>query len=108
MAILYEKINHHDEARQHYDIALGISPDDIGIENNYGKFLCDRRQFDRGLALLTTASSNLLNDRQWMALTNAARCHLGMGQRPQAIVLLKQALDMNPGNIPQPCWKCRK
>jgi type IV pilus assembly protein PilF len=95
MAFLYEKINHFDDARQHYEAALGLSPDDIGIQNNYGKFLCDRRQFDRGLALLTQASSNLLNDRQWMALTNAARCHLGMGQRPQAVADLKQALDMN-------------
>jgi type IV pilus assembly protein PilF len=95
LAFLYEKINHFDQARQHYEAALGLSPDDIGIQNNYGKFLCDRRQFDRGLALLTSASSNMLNDRQWMALTNAARCHLGMGQRPQAIVLLKQALGLN-------------
>jgi type IV pilus assembly protein PilF len=95
LAFLYEKINHFDESRQHYEAALGLSPDDIGIQNNFGKFLCDRRQFDRGLALLTQASSNLLNDRQWMALTNAARCHLGMGQRPEAITLLKQALDLN-------------
>jgi type IV pilus assembly protein PilF len=95
LAVLYEKINHFDQAKQHYDAALGISPDDIGIQNNYGKFLCDRRQFDRGLVLLTQATSNLLNDRPWMALTNAARCHLGMGQRPQAVTLLKQALDMN-------------
>lgn len=95
LAFLYEKINHFDEARQHYEAALGLSPDDIGIQNNYGKFLCDRRQFDKGLALLTTASSNLLNDRQWMAFTNAARCHLGMGQRPQAVNLLRRALEMN-------------
>jgi type IV pilus assembly protein PilF len=95
LAFLNEKINHFDEARQHYETALVLSPDDIGIQNNYGKFLCDRRQFDRGLALLTQASSNMLNDRQWMALTNSARCHLGMGQRSQAVTLLKQALDMN-------------
>jgi type IV pilus assembly protein PilF len=95
LAYLYEKINHFDEAKQHYEAALGLMPDDIGIQNNYGKFLCDRRQFDKGLGLLTTASTNLLNDRQWMALTNAARCHLGMGQRPQAITLLKQALEYN-------------
>jgi type IV pilus assembly protein PilF len=95
LAFLNEKINHFDQAKQHYDVALGLSPDDIGIQNNYGKFLCDRRQFSRGLELLTQATSNLLNDKPWMALTNAARCHLGMGQRPQAVALLKQALDMN-------------
>lgn len=63
LAVLYEKINHFDQAKQHYDAALSISPDDIGIQNNYGKFLCDRRQLDRGLVLLTQATSNLLNDR---------------------------------------------
>jgi len=95
LAFLYEKINHFNEAKVEYDTALGLAPDDIGIQNNYGKFLCDRRQFDQGLVLLKQALSNMLNDRQWMALTNAARCHLGMGQRPQAIVYLKQALNLN-------------
>jgi type IV pilus assembly protein PilF len=107
LAFLFEKINHFDESKQHYEAALGLSPDDIGIQNNYGKFLCDRRQFDRGLALLTQASSNLLNDRQWMALTNAARCHLGMGERDHAIALLKQAIDMN-GQYPAALLEMQK
>ena len=96
LAFLYEKINHLDDARQQYEKALALEPDDIGIQNNYGRFLCERRQFDKGLAYLTQSATNMLNDRQWMALTNAARCHLGMGQRPQAELLLKQALDLNP------------
>ena len=95
LAFLYEKIVRYDEAKQHYDSALGLSPDDIGIQNNYGKFLCDRRQFDRGLAMLSQAIANLLNDKPWMALTNSARCYLGMGQRQKAVSFLKQALDMN-------------
>lgn len=96
LAFLNEKINHFDDARLHYENALGLAPDDTGIQNNYGRFLCERRQFDKGLVYLSQAASNMLNDRQWMAMTNAARCHLGMGQRPQATVLLKQALELNP------------
>lgn len=96
LAYLYEKINHFDEARQHYESALNLSPDDIGIQNNYGRFLCERRQFDKGLSYLNQAAADMLNDRQWMALTNAARCHLGKGERPQAELLLKQALELNP------------
>lgn len=107
LAFLYEKINHFDKARQHYEAAVGLSPDDIGIQNNFGKFLCDRRQFERGMALLKQAYSNLLNDRQWMALTNSARCHLGMGQRPQAVSLLSQALDMN-GQYPAALLEMQK
>ncbi len=96
LAFLNEKINHYDEAKQNYETTLSLSPDDTGIQNNYGRFLCERRQFDKGLSLLMQAATNMLNDRQWMPLTNAARCHLGMGQQPQAEVLLKQALDLNP------------
>jgi type IV pilus assembly protein PilF len=96
LAFLYEKINRFDEAKLQYENGLNLAPDDVGIQNNYGRFLCERRQFDKGLSLLTQAASNMLNDRQWMALTNAARCHLGMGQRPQAEVLLQKALEMNP------------
>ncbi len=96
MAFLYEKINNYDEARRQYEQALTLAPDDTGIQNNFGRFLCERRQFDKGLVQLMKSASNMLNDRQWMPLTNAARCHLGMGQRPQAEVMFKQALDLNP------------
>lgn len=96
LAVLNEKINHIDEARRHYETAWSLEPDDISIQNNYGKFLCERREFDRGLALLKQATGNLLNDRPWIGYTNAARCHLGMGQRTEAVSLLNQALDVNP------------
>ncbi|MBM4207050.1 MAG: type IV pilus biogenesis/stability protein PilW [Gammaproteobacteria bacterium] len=95
LAFLNEKINHFDEAKQHYEAAVTIAPDDISVQNNYGRFLCERRQFERGLSYLQQAAGNLLNDRSWITLTNSARCHLGMGQRPQAINLLKQALQLN-------------
>ena len=95
LAFLNERINRYDEAKQHYDTAISLAPDDIGVQNNYGKFLCDRRQFEKGLVLLKQATSNLLNDRQWMAMTNTARCYLGMGKRPEAISFLKSALEMN-------------
>jgi type IV pilus assembly protein PilF len=95
LAFLNEKINHFEESRKYYEIALGLAPDDISVQNNYGKFLCERREFDRGLALLKQAISNLLNDRPWIGYTNAARCHLLLGQRPEALNLLNQALDVN-------------
>jgi type IV pilus assembly protein PilF len=100
LAYLYERINHLNEARQHYETALAIIPDDTGIQNNYGRFLCDRRDFNKGLAFLNQAASNMLNDRQWIALTNSARCHLGMGQREQAVDFLKKAINQNSSYAP--------
>lgn len=107
LAFLNEKINHFDEAKQHYESAIELAPDDISVQNNYGRFLCDRRQFEAGLTYLRQAVANMLNDRSWIALTNSARCHLGMGQRPQAEALLKQALDLN-GQYPAALMEMQK
>ncbi|MEQ1558433.1 MAG: type IV pilus biogenesis/stability protein PilW [Methyloglobulus sp.] len=100
LGYLYEKINKLDNAKQHYEAALSIAPDDAGVQNNFGRFLCERRQFDKGLALLIQAGDNMLNDKQWLALTNAGRCQLGMGQRDKAITYLRQALALNDRYAP--------
>ncbi len=107
LAYMYEKINHYNESKQHYEAAVALAPDDISVQNNYGRFLCDRRQFKQGLSLLDQAAANMLNDHAWVALTNSARCHLGMGQRQQAQALLKQALEMN-GQYPPALLEMQK
>ena len=100
LAYLYERINHFDDARRQYETALNIVPDDISIQNNYGRFLCERREFEKGLSYLNQATGNMLNDRPWIALTNTARCYLGMGQRDTAIKSLQQALNQNGNYAP--------
>ncbi len=100
LAYLYERINHLDEARRQYETALSMIPEDISIQNNFGRFLCDRRDFDKGLSYLKQATTNMLNDRRWIALTNSARCYLGMGQRDLAMTTLKEALNQNGNYAP--------
>lgn len=95
LAFLYEKLNQADKAKEHYETALDLMPDDLGVKNNYGRFLCEHGEREEGMELLTEASSNPLNDRQWMALTNAGRCQLSMGQKPLAENYFKQALQQN-------------
>jgi len=94
-AFLYEKLNDYDKARGHYEKALDVSPDDWSVQNNFGRFLCDRGQYEQGMALLTQAISTQLNDRQWLALTNAGRCQLAMKQKQSAKAYFKQALILN-------------
>lgn len=95
LAFLYEKIEKYPEARAHYEAALRIAPEDLGVQNNYGRFLCEQKQFEEGMALLSRAIANLLNDRQWLALTNAGLCQLELGQRQKAKAYFKQALLAN-------------
>lgn len=100
LAFLYEKLNAYDDARDHYETALNLSPEDLGIQNNFGRFLCDRGEFEKGMALLTQASSTPLNDRQWLALTNAGRCQLAMKQQQKAEDYFRQALQLNDAYAP--------
>ena len=94
-AFLYEKLNDYKLAQENYERALDVSPDDWSVQNNYGRFLCDRGEYEQGMALLTQAISTQLNDRQWLALTNAGRCQLAMKQQQSAKAYFKQALVLN-------------
>ncbi|MGZ8136254.1 MAG: type IV pilus biogenesis/stability protein PilW [Methylococcaceae bacterium] len=100
LAFLYEKIEKYPEAKAHYKTALNLSPDDLGVQNNYGRFLCEQGEFDEGMALLSKAIANLLNDRAWLALTNAGLCQMDMGQKQKAKTFFKQALQLNENYAP--------
>jgi type IV pilus assembly protein PilF len=94
-AFLYEKLNDYDKAKEQYEKALDLTPNDWSVQNNFGRFLCDRGEYEQGMALLTQAISTQLNDRQWLALTNAGRCQLAMKQTQSAKAYFKQALMLN-------------
>ena len=95
LAFLYEKLNDYDKANEQYEKALDLTPDDWSVQNNYGRFLCERGDYEQGMALLTQAISTQLNDRQWLALTNAGRCQMAMKQQQNAKAYFKQALNLN-------------
>jgi Tetratricopeptide repeat. len=38
LAFLYEKLNQPDKAKEHYETALDLTPDDLGVQNNFGRF----------------------------------------------------------------------
>jgi type IV pilus assembly protein PilF len=100
LAFLYEKLNRPDSAKDHYETALNLMPDDLGVKNNFGRFLCEHGELAKGMELLSEASTNPLNDRQWLALTNAGRCQLGMGQKSLAENYFRQALQLNNAYAP--------
>lgn len=100
LAFLYEKLNQYDNAKAHYETALDLTPNDLGVQNNLGRFLCEHGELEAGMDLLSQASSNPINDRQWLALTNAGRCQLGMGQKQLAENYFRQALQLNNSYAP--------
>ncbi|WP_232422337.1 type IV pilus biogenesis/stability protein PilW [Methylosarcina fibrata] len=100
LAFLYEKMKQYDDAENEYETALNLNPDDVRVQNNFGRFLCDRGETDKGLALLAQAGSDPLNERPWIALTNAGRCLLNKGDRAKAEPYLRQALESSKAYAP--------
>lgn len=100
LAILYEKMKKPAQALVYYETALKLDADDLGIQNNFGRFLCDQKQFERGMKLLTQATTSPLNNRPWLALTNAGMCQINMGQQQKAEPYFQQALIANNSYAP--------
>ena len=100
MGVLDEKLNKIDDARSHYQNALDLTPDDLSVKNNYGRFLCEQGEGERGMALLITATKDGLNDRPWLAMTNLGRCYMQLAQYKEAETYFEQALQLNANYAP--------
>ena len=100
IAFLYEKLNNTQLANRHYQTALNLVPDDWSVQNNYGRFLCEHGKNQQGLELLTKAIATPLNDKPWLALTNAGRCQEANQQAQNAGTYFKQALNLNNNYAP--------
>ena len=100
LAFLYEKLNNKDLANSHYQTALHLAPEDWSVQNNYGRFLCEHGKNQQGLDLLTKAIATPLNDKPWLALTNAGRCQESLQQVQLAETYFKQALNLNNNYAP--------
>ena len=95
LAFLDEKLNKIDDARIHYQTAIGLVPDDLGVKNNYGRFLCEQGEIEKGMALLITATNDKLNERPWLAMTNLGRCYMQLAQYQEAETYFAQALQLH-------------
>ncbi len=100
MAFLDEKLNKIDEARSHYQTAIALMPDDLGIKNNYGRFLCEQGEAEKGMTLLNAATSDGLNERPWLAMTNLGRCYMQLARYQEAEAYFMQALQLNNDYAP--------
>lgn len=100
LAFLYEKLKNPDAARKNYERALKLDDEDLSVLNNFGRFLCERGEYEEGMAYLETAVHSPLNNRQWLAATNLGRCALAQQQSTLAEAYLRQALQLQPDYAP--------
>jgi type IV pilus assembly protein PilF len=100
LAFLYEKLNEDESARESYEYALKLNAEDLSVLNNFGRFLCERGEYEEGMAYLDKAVRSPLNNRQWLAATNAGRCALAQNNSTMAEAYLRQALQRQANYAP--------
>lgn len=100
LAALYESVGMHEKAEENYLHALDLRPTKSAPENNFGRYLCDRGEYDRGLVYLQSAADKPMNTRKWVALTNLGICQNRKGDMELAENNLRKALELQPEFAP--------
>ena len=95
LGVLYERLKQYEAAGTAYERAVNLNNDDASIFNNYGRFLCERGDYQSGMKYLKQALDLPLNNRKWFALTNIGRCELIQDDNALAEGYFRQALLKN-------------
>lgn len=96
MAILQQRLEQPEKARDHYQQALELAPESPALLNNYGRFLCAQGDYDRAIEYFKRAGTNPLYQNPELAWSNAGVCALNAGNKEQAESFLLKALDKDP------------
>lgn len=77
--LVYAQLGENALAANSFEKAIALTPGDPDVRNNYGWFLCATDQPQAGLAQLALAWQNPLYETPGIALANASRCAMSMG-----------------------------
>jgi len=100
LAAFYERIKKYEEANDSYQAAMKRDADSFSIKSNYGRFLCEQGQFEKGMALLQQSMESPMNNRPWFALTNMGICYVKQNNSSRAEEYFRQALQTQPDYSP--------
>lgn len=98
-ALIYMELREDVSAREAFNQALRISPDNPEVLNNYGWFLCVRNDSQRGLEMMQRAANNPLYTTPEKAYLSAGMCQKRMGRNIDAEDSLRRAVVIRPDLI---------
>ena len=97
LALALQNKGLYDEAFEHYDIALGLPPDDFDTRNNYGVLLMKVGQLDDAIRQFERAAR--LNPHWADPHNNLGVAFYREGRLDDAIAQFQQALALNPDDF---------
>lgn len=95
-ALVYMELREDALARQAFEKALSIAPNDPDVMNNFGWFLCLRGEPDRGMAFFKRVQADPLYVTPEKALLNAGLCARINGRNAEAEDFLRRAVVFKP------------
>ncbi len=95
-ALVYMELREDALARQAFEKALSIAPNDPDVMNNFGWFLCLRGESDRGMAFFKRVQADPLYVTPEKALLNAGLCSRINGRNAEAEDFLRRAVVFKP------------
>ena len=97
--LVYMELREDAQARESFDRALSLSPDNPEVLNNFGWFLCLRNDTDRGLAMMERAAADTLYASPEKAFLSAGLCLRRAGRSAEAEDRLRRAVLIRPDLI---------
>jgi len=97
-ALIFMDMGETQAAEDNFQYALKLAPNDLGLENNYGWFLCLNKRENQGLVYL----NKVLQSPNYPALSKAYNaagvCSLKMKDSAAAEKYFMQGFKVDPGN----------
>jgi len=95
-AFLYEEIGQAAQAKEHYDRAIALAPNNSDVRYAYGAYECRQKHYAEAETQFQKALANPLYATPWLALTNAGNCAVQAGDLAKAATHYQAALVGNP------------
>ena len=96
MAELYRRLREYDKAGEYYQKAMSLTPNDPNLQNNYGIYLCDTKQYDKAYKHFNKIVSDPLYPARAGAYENIGLCAMREGKLKLAQDSFNSALLVNP------------
>jgi type IV pilus assembly protein PilF len=97
--LVFMELREDVPAREAFDRALGISPNNPEVLNNFGWFLCLRNETERGLAMMQRAANDALYSSPEKAFLSSGLCLRRAGRAAEAEEQLRRAVLIRPDLI---------
>jgi len=95
-ALVYMQLGETPFARDSFERALRLAPNDPDINHNYGWFLCHNGREQEGIRHFLTAVKNPLYPAPWRSYSAAGECSLRNNNAKEAEDFFQRALKLDP------------